>query len=128
MALSTTTIQDHETDEKLDLIFRGLGHRVRRAILRNLSESPLLVTEIAAPFDKALPTISKHIRVLEEAGLVIRAVDGRIHRCSFGPEPLRYLESWLEQYRPFWEGNLDSFARYAETIEESAEPGIGAGE
>ena len=65
-------------------------------------------------FDMALPTISKHIRVLENAGLVIRSVDGRIHRCSFGPEPLRYLETWLEQYRPFWEGTLESLARYAE--------------
>lgn len=113
--LSTTALDEQKSEEKLDLIFRALGHRVRRAIMRTLSQNPSLVTEIAAPFDMALPTVSKHIRVLEEAGLVVRSVDGRIHRCSFGPEPLHFLETWLTQYRPFWEGNLDSFAAYAES-------------
>ena len=114
MALSTEVQAELEADDRLDLIFRALAHRTRRAILDQLSRSPSLVTEIAAPFDMALPTISKHIRVLEEAGLVLRAVDGRVHRCSFGPEPLRRLESWLVQYRPFWEGSLESLASYVE--------------
>lgn len=117
MTLSTKTMRRDETDDHLDLIFRALGHRTRRSILDLLSRNPSLVTEIAAPFDMALPTISKHIRVLEEAGLVIRSVDGRIHRCSFGPEPLRFVESWLERYRPFWDSNLESLARYAEEQE-----------
>ncbi len=121
MTLSTNAVEQHQRDEKLDLVFRALGHRVRREILRRLSQHPALVTEIAAPFDMALPTVSKHIRVLEEAGLVVRAVDGRIHRCSFGPEPLRLVESWLEQYRPFWEGSLDSLAAYAEDAEQDGQ-------
>lgn len=117
MTVSTTTETSTETDDRLDLVFKALGHRVRRAILERLSQNPSLVTEIAAPFDMALPTVSQHIRVLEEAGLVVRAVDGRVHKCSFGPEPLQQLDSWLQRYRPFWEGNLEAFARYAEDAE-----------
>lgn len=120
--MSTTASNEQNSDDQLDLIFRALGHRTRRAIMEKLSHSPSLVTEIAAPFDMALPTVSKHIRVLEEAGLVIRSIDGRVHRCSFGPAPLRFLESWLSRYKSFWEGSLESFARYAE--EGSEESGV----
>ena len=120
MTLSTVDALKLQTDETLDLIFRALGHRTRRAILDRLSRGPSLVTELAAPFDLALPTVSKHIRVLEEAGLVLRSVDGRIHRCSFGPEPLRYVETWLAQYRPFWEGSLESLAQYVKAAEGEA--------
>jgi DNA-binding transcriptional ArsR family regulator len=63
----------------------------------------------------SLPGISKHLTVLEQAGLVIRTVDGRVRRCSLQPEPLREADSWLTEYRSFWESTLDSLTGYAAT-------------
>ena len=62
----------------------------------------------------SLPAVSKHLRVLESAGLVARVVDGRIHRCSFAPEPLRDVEAWLAHYRAFWSDQLDALADFVE--------------
>lgn len=74
-----------------------------------------MVTELAAPFAMSLAAVSKHIRVLESAGLVARAVDGRIHRCSLAPGPLREIEVWLDFYRGFWSGTLDALALHVES-------------
>ena len=63
-----------------------------------------MVTELAEPFEMSLPAVSKHVKVLENAGLVARTIDGRIHRCSLIAEPLHDAERWLECYRSFWEG------------------------
>jgi DNA-binding transcriptional ArsR family regulator len=101
-------------DARLDAVFRALGDRTRRALLARLSRAPARVTQLARPFDMSLPAVSRHIRVLERAGLVVRTIDGRVHRCAFNPDPLRSVESWLRHYRRFWEGNLDSLARYVE--------------
>lgn len=73
-----------------------------------------MVTDLAKPFTISLPAVSRHIRVLESAGLVVRAVDGRVHRCSLKAEPLKTIEAWLSHYRRFWAGNLDALARYVE--------------
>jgi DNA-binding transcriptional ArsR family regulator len=73
-----------------------------------------MVTELAAPFDMSLPAVSRHIKVLERAGLVARAVDGRVHRCSLDTKPLKTIEAWLGHYRQFWEGTLKALADYAE--------------
>jgi DNA-binding transcriptional ArsR family regulator len=73
-----------------------------------------MVTELAAPFAMALPSVSKHIRVLERARLVRRTVDGRIHRCALAAQPLREADAWLRHYRPFWEEPLESLAHYVE--------------
>ena len=62
----------------------------------------------------SLPAVSKHLRVLESAGLVVRVVDGRVHRCSFAPKPLRDVEAWLAHYRAFWSDNLDTLADFVE--------------
>jgi DNA-binding transcriptional ArsR family regulator len=99
---------------QLDLIFRALGHQTRRALLRRLAERPAMVTELAQPFAMSLPAVSRHIRVLEKAGLVARAIDGRVHHCSLSATPLKDVEKWLNQYRRFWEGTLNSLARYVE--------------
>ena len=72
------------------------------------------MTELARPFAMSLPAVSRHIRVLERAGLVRRAVDGRMHRCSLSPAPLASADQWLGHYRAFWEARLDSLARYVE--------------
>jgi DNA-binding transcriptional ArsR family regulator len=101
-------------DERLDRVFRALGDRTRRALLARLARRPALVTELARPFAISLPAVSRHIRVLERAGLVRRAVDGRMHRCSLSPAPLASVEHWLSHYRAFWEARLEALAHYVE--------------
>jgi DNA-binding transcriptional ArsR family regulator len=105
------------SDDRLDLVFRALGDRTRRALLARLAEKPAMVTELAEPFAMSLPAVSRHIRVLERARLVVRKVDGRVHHCALDPAPLRTAESWLIHYRQFWEGQLAALARYVENDE-----------
>ena len=104
-------------DGQLDRIFSALGDRTRRALLARLARKPAMITELAKPFDMSLPAVSRHIRVLESAGLVRRSVDGRVHHCSLSPRPLKTVEAWLRHYRRFWEGKLDALARYVESEE-----------
>jgi len=99
-------------DERLDLVFGALSDRTRRALLARLSREPAKITDLATPFAMSLPAVSKHVRVLERAGLVRRTVDGRVHRCSFEAAPLREANRWLARYRMFWEGALDRLERY----------------
>ncbi len=104
-----------EDDEaRLDLIFHALANRTRRAMLRRLAKGPAMVTELAAPFDMSLPSASKNLKVLEKAGLVDRTVTGRVHRCVLDPNSLSDADAWLEFYRGFWSGSLDSLARFVE--------------
>jgi DNA-binding transcriptional ArsR family regulator len=101
-------------DDRLDAVFHALGHRTRRALLARLRAKPAMITELAKPFAMSLPALSRHIRVLEGAGLIARTVDGRVHQCSLNAEPLKSVEAWIGDYREFWEGNLESLARHAE--------------
>jgi DNA-binding transcriptional ArsR family regulator len=100
--------------EALNLLFGALSDETRRGILERLAHGAASVGEIAAPFDMSRPAISKHLRVLERAGLVERERDGRISRCSLQPEPMRSAASWIERYRGFWEHQLDALSRYLE--------------
>src|SRR4051812_1684395 len=102
-------------DDRLDLLFHALSDRTRRSILARLSRldsdsdsdsAPLSITELAEPFAMSLPAVSKHIRVLERAGLVKRTVDGRVHRCSLQASSLREVDRWLAHYRAFWDEAL----------------------
>jgi len=102
----------YSAERRLDLVFRALGDQTRRALLARLARRPAMVTELAEPFAMSLPAVSRHIRVLEGAGLVVRNVDGRVHRCSLGTRPLKSVEAWLRTYRHFWEGSLEALARY----------------
>jgi DNA-binding transcriptional ArsR family regulator len=72
-----------------------------------------MVTELAAPFPMSRIAVAKHLRVLEDAGLVSRSIEGRVHRCSLDGRPLREVEKWLEDYRAFWTQKLDALARFA---------------
>lgn len=101
-------------DEALDRVFGALSDRTRRALLRRLADGPARVTELAEPFDISLPAVSRHIKVLEEAGLIAREVDGRVHRCSLDAEAFRTAEQWLAFYRRFWVGSLDALADFLE--------------
>ncbi len=110
--------ESRKVDDRLDALFHALADRTRRALLARLAQGPANVTELAAPFDMSMPGVSKHLKVLERAGLVTRAVDGRVHRCTLAPEPFEDAGRWIDRYRTFWEGQLESLALYAETREE----------
>lgn len=112
--MSSTVGRHAAREQRLDAIFQALGDRTRRALLARLARRPAMITELAAPFAMSLPAVSRHIRVLEGAGLVARTVDGRVHRCALRAAPLGSAAAWLQQYRRFWEGSLESLARYAE--------------
>jgi DNA-binding transcriptional ArsR family regulator len=99
----------------LDSTFAALSDATRRGILARLArQGETSVSDLAAPYKMSLPAVSKHLRVLETAGLVSRQKDGRVHRCRLRAEPMRDAAAWIEQYRQFWEAQLDSLARYLE--------------
>jgi DNA-binding transcriptional ArsR family regulator len=98
--------------EYLDATFAALADPTRRDILARLALGDATVGDIAAPYDMSLNATSKHLRVLENAGLVTRRVEGRVHRISLNPEPLRTASEWLEIYRAFWENRLDALEQF----------------
>ena len=100
--------------ERLDLVFGALADATRREILSRLADGDSTVGELAAPFEVSRPAISKHLRVLERAGLVRRTPEGRVSRCRLDAAPLREAADWVETYRRFWEDRLDALARYLE--------------
>jgi DNA-binding transcriptional ArsR family regulator len=114
--LSSSAHHKLSSDDRLDAVFHALGDRTRRALLARLAKRPAIITELAKPFSMSLPAVSRHIRVLEHAGLVTRAVDGRVHQCSLSAKPFKTAECWLADYRQFWDETLDSLARYADEL------------
>jgi len=102
------------SEDRLDAVFHALSDRTRRSLLRRLTTGPAKITTLAEPFEMTLPAVSKHVRVLERAGLVERAVDGRVHRCSLNAAPLADAHAWVEHYRQFWDSTLDALARFVE--------------
>ena len=102
--------------ESLDSTFAALADPTRRAILERLSNGDSSVTALAEPFDVSLPAISKQLRVLERAGLLVQQKDGRIRRCKLEAEPMKEAVDWIAQYRRFWEDKLESLASYLEDI------------
>ena len=109
-------------DDRLDRIFAALSDRTRRAILARLARGDATVGELADPFDMSRPAISKHIRVLEDAGLVTRTPDGRMTRCGLEAGPMEAAADWVDRYRAFWEGRFDALARYLETADFPVDP------
>jgi DNA-binding transcriptional ArsR family regulator len=98
----------------LDTTFAALADPTRRQILESLSRQQMRVTELAEPFSMSLPAVSKHLRVLENAGLLKRRRMGREHHIELEPAPMRAAQRWIEQYRKFWESSLDNLAAYLE--------------
>jgi DNA-binding transcriptional ArsR family regulator len=101
----------------LDSTFAALSDVTRRGILARLTAGEASVNDLAAPYKMSLPAVSKHLRVLESAGLVVRHKDGRVHRCRLIAEPMKDAAQWIERYRLFWEAQFDSLARYLEESE-----------
>jgi len=116
--MRASALTHHYSDDlegRLDVIFHALANRTRRALLARLAAGPERVTELAQPFDMSLPSVSKHLRVLERAGLLARAIDGRVHRCELNAEALQQVTKWLDHYRVFWGDTLDALAKFVES-------------
>lgn len=106
----------------LDRTYAALANETRRAIVARLVAGEARVTDLAQPFATSLAAVSKHITVLERAGLVRRRVDGRTHWLSLDPRPLGEAEAWIERTRRFWSGRLDALEALLQT-EQNGEPG-----
>jgi len=98
----------------LDRTFAALADPTRRRILAHLARGNHRVTHLARRHDMSLPAVSKHLRVLEKAGLLRRRRYGRVHEMQLDAEPLKKAAAWVEEYRKFWEGSLDRLAAYLE--------------
>jgi DNA-binding transcriptional ArsR family regulator len=98
----------------LNRTFAALADPTRRQILQSLARGDRCVTDLARPHAMSLPAISKHLRVLERAGLLRRRRYGRIHEMKLEVKPLKKAAQWVEEYRKFWEGSLDRLADYLE--------------
>ncbi len=98
----------------LDATFSALGDSTRRAILAQLTDGEMALSQLAEPFDMSQTAVSRHVRVLVDAGLVVMEKRGRVRHCRLDARPFREATSWLEAYRPFWEDNLSALARYIE--------------
>ncbi len=99
-------------EDELDRTFSALSDPTRRAILARLADGEAQVTELAEPFGMSLPAVSKHLKVLEKANLIMRHKDGRVHRFTVNPKPMDSAKSWIEFHQRFWEQQLDSLAGY----------------
>jgi DNA-binding transcriptional ArsR family regulator len=99
-------------DPDLDLLFHALSDPTRRAILTRLATGPAPVSDLAAPTGLRLPTVMRHLSVLEAAGLVVSAKDGRVRSCAIVPAALEPVRGWLDDQRALWEARLDRLDAY----------------
>jgi DNA-binding transcriptional ArsR family regulator len=99
-------------DDRLDLIFAALANSTRRAILARLANGEATVNELAEPFNMSLPAISKHIKVLERAGLITKGQKAQYRPCTIDAAPLQKITKWTEQYRHIWEARFDRMEDY----------------
>lgn len=110
-------------DESLDSVFSALADPTRRAILTRLSEGESSVSELARPFDMSMPAVSKHLKVLERAGLIERARRAQWRPCRLNAEPLKQASDWIEHYRKFWEASFDRLEDYLSDIQKKKRKG-----
>lgn len=103
--------------DHLSLTFSALADPTRRAILARLAQGETSVTELAAPFEMTLPAVTKHLKVLERAGLVIRSREAQWRPCRLEAKPLQEAVGWIEQYRQFWEERLDRLEDYLRELQ-----------
>ena len=108
--------------DRLSRTFSALADPTRRAILARLTSGEASVTELAAPFDMSLPAISKHLKVLERAGLITRGREAQWRPCRLQPRPLKNAADWLDHYRAFWEHSLDRLEAYLNELQAKEKP------
>jgi DNA-binding transcriptional ArsR family regulator len=101
----------------LDRTFGALADPTRRRILAQLARGEECVTSLAQPYAMSLAAVSKHVIVLEKAGLVRRRRQGRVHWLALEPKPMQEARAWIDRYRKFWEGNLDQFETYLDKLQ-----------
>ena len=106
----------------LDRTFGALADPTRRRILAQLAKRDECVTDLARPHAMSLAAVSKHLVVLEKAGLVKRRRDGRVHSLRLEAKPMREAQAWIDRYRKFWEANLDQFEIYLDKIQTKEKP------
>jgi DNA-binding transcriptional ArsR family regulator len=104
--------------DRLDAAFSALADPTRRAILARLALGETTVNELAEPFDMSLPNISKHLKVLENAGLISRSRDAQRRPCKIEPEPLKEVSAWVEAYRKLWEERFDRLDDYLQQLQD----------
>lgn len=105
------------TDDQLSRIFKALADPTRRAILERLSQGEAGVSELAEPFEMSLPAVSKHLKVLEQAGLITRGRDAQWRPCRLEAEPLKNVDAWMTPYRQFWEESFDRLDDYLQELQ-----------
>ncbi|WP_233006947.1 ArsR/SmtB family transcription factor [Rheinheimera faecalis] len=105
---------------QLDAVFHALADPTRRAIIARLAQAPCGISELAAPFDMTLAAISKHIKVLEGAGLLVRSIEGRNHTCQLNTAPMHGGMEWLRHYEKFWNQRLDALVTVLNTEDTTA--------
>jgi DNA-binding transcriptional ArsR family regulator len=116
--MANTTLDDTRLDET----FAALANSTRRAILARLAEGEASVNELAAPFNLTLPAISKHIKVLEHAGLITRGRRAQFRPCTIDPGALAEVASWAEQYRHIWDDRFDRMDHYVQKLQKTTRP------
>lgn len=121
MTNTSITIDDHHLDET----FGALANATRRAILARLASGEANVNELAEPFDMTLPAISKHLNVLERAGLIVRGRRAQYRPCSLDAAPLAEIADWAEQYRPVWERRFDRMDDHLTRLQPPSPPQAG---
>ena len=104
--------------DPLSVTFSALADPTRRAILARLSKGEASVNDLAAPFAMSLPAVSKHLKVLEKAGLISRGRDAQWRPCKLNAEPMKQATGWLEEYRRYWEGSFDRLEDYLNSLQE----------
>ena len=104
--------------DALSATFAALADPTRRAILARLTQGEATVNELAAPFDISLPGVSKHLKVLEKAGLIARTREAQWRPCRLTAGPLKNMDAWLAEYRRFWDERFDRLDAYLETLKE----------
>jgi DNA-binding transcriptional ArsR family regulator len=107
---------------QLDRTFAALADPTRRRILEHLAQGDRCVTDLAKPYSMSLPAVSKHLRVLEKAGLVRRQRSGRVHRLNLEAAPMQQASQWIEEYRRFWEESFDRLDEYLKVLQAKEEP------
>jgi DNA-binding transcriptional ArsR family regulator len=106
-----------QDSDALSLTFGALADPTRRAILARLASGEASVKELAEPFEMSLPAVSKHLKVLERAGLISRGREAQWRPCKLEPGPLKDLDAYLQNYRQFWEESMDRLGEYLEALQ-----------
>lgn len=110
-------------EDRLSETFAALANPTRRAILQQLAQGEANVNELAEPFELSLPAISKHLKVLERAGLIVRGRRAQYRPCTLDAAPLEEISGWAEHYRPIWEARFDRLDDYVQQVQQQQRTG-----